>query len=94
MRRRLIDRHRLSIHDRAAPAPSCDSVRPGEGLLAGIGVALALQQVESLGELLEQLLGAEERSAGRGERAALSADFWRVSRRLGCSDLLGEHLEK
>ena len=41
--------------------------RRPEGLLARIGVALALEQVEALGELREQLLGAEEGGAGGGE---------------------------
>ena len=41
--------------------------RRPQRLLAGIGVALALEQVEALGEPLEQLLGAEEGCAGGGE---------------------------
>ena len=41
--------------------------RPSQGLLARIGVALALEQVEPLREPLEQLLGAKERGAGSGE---------------------------
>jgi hypothetical protein len=41
--------------------------RRSQGLLAGIGVALALEQVEPLREPLEQLLRAEERRAGSRE---------------------------
>ena len=41
--------------------------RRAQGLLARIGVALALEQVETLREPLEQLLRAEERGAGSGE---------------------------
>ena len=35
--------------------------------MARIGVALSPEQVETLGELLEQLLGAEKRGAGSGQ---------------------------
>ena len=38
--------------------------RRSQRLLAGIGVALALEQVETLREALEQLPGAEEGRAG------------------------------
>jgi len=47
------------------------AVRPLDGgsqrLLARIGVAVALEQVEALRELLEELVGTEDRGAGGGE---------------------------
>ena len=46
-------------------------MRPLDGgpecLLAGIGVAAALEQIEPLGEPLEDLRGREHRGAGGGQ---------------------------
>ena len=41
--------------------------RRSEGLLAGVGISSALQQVEALGEPFEDLLRRERTRPGRGE---------------------------
>ena len=75
--------------------------RRAQCLLPGIGVAGALEQIETLGELVQQLLGAEERRTRSGElereRKLVEAQAEltdRLARGEGRIDRAGPHREE